>query len=705
MKSSIVRNITCIELREEKIQNSQSRLETSTFSNSTIYSNSLPAGYEVTGEAPGLQRSVDHEQAQSASYQVTGRSPGPPILHYGKFLISKLFKTQGLTVANTLRRILLYHVPTTSINSIKFFACNQLFNSSDLRRYESISNYQIEASVGEIGLLRSNGNPKPLDPNVAVGSFRTAKQNQPPDRLFGTGLPAPAARNQPNQQVTNQERAGTRGHTVHYTSAPSESASIHEYSRIPGMLESVLEFQSNIESIVLKNIEHTEEPLLIRTTTPRCETSQRSCLQTNQEDGLLVGSETDWRSQTVPFQTMKEPGKQGVQKTRIPNPSRVRIESIYQRSGMKELKSYTARIFLGPRQLAIDGLGWRDFKLTSGLRRRSAGLKGLAEPNRLEGPSSGSFAGQGEAPVRRFASSEGNERSNSQSLRQTVEDFGSCAPDRYVVTNQERAGEPLAVASHRVAPTAAGAGTHSTEKIKKTFILRAKDLKLPKNIQVVYPEQYIATFILNDENRKFDQFFCECTIETTQSFSSVGSCEANKHSFDSNRIQIQNNQAYKPSAISPIKKVNYTIESIPFKYEFIQPTDNKGSAFAGRLGGAEVERLFGTERIGEATPSPNQPPIGQNPNLVSQLEWQSQTKQAVSSQTTDLQERDAKQSPGEAGTRPTTRSFDHKELLTHSSEEQIVFEIWTNGSISPQKALEYAMIESTKLFQNFLLAE
>ena len=636
MKSSIVRNITCIELREEKIQNSQSRLETSTFPNSTIYSNSLPAGYEVTGEAPGLQRSVDHEQAQSASYQVTGRSPGPPILHYGKFLISKLFKTQGLTVANTLRRILLYHVPTTSINSIKFFACNQLFNSSDLRRYESISNYQIEASVGEIGLLRSNGNPKPLDPNVAVGSFRTAKQNQPPDRLFGTGLPAPAARNQPNQQVTNQERAGTRGHTVHYTSAPSESASIHEYSRIPGMLESVLEFQSNIESIVLKNIEHTEEPLLIRTTTPRCETSQRSCLQSNQEDGLLVGSETDWRSQTVPFQTMKEPGKQGVQKTRIPNPSRVRIESIYQRSGMKELKSYTARIFLGPRQLAIDGLGWRDFKLTSGLRRRSAGLKGLAEPNHLEGPSSGSFAGQGEAPVRRFASSEGNERSNSQSLRQTVEDFGSCAPDRLFasqqVTNQERIrsnGEPLAVASHRVAPTAAGAGTHSTEKIKKTFILRAKDLKLPKNIQVVYPEQYIATFILNDENRKFDQFFCECTIETTQSFSSVGSCEANKHSFDSNRIQIQNNQSYKPSAISPIKKVNYTIESIPFKYEFIEPFDHK-------------ELLTGT-------------------GLASQL--------------------------------------------TGSFEEQIVFEIWTNGAISPQKALEYAMIEATKLFQNFLLRE
>ena len=69
--SSLLRNVSCIDLREE---------------------NSIP---------------------------ITGVNRGPR-LHYGKFLISKLKKTQGLTFANTLRRILLYEVPTIGITSVSF---------------------------------------------------------------------------------------------------------------------------------------------------------------------------------------------------------------------------------------------------------------------------------------------------------------------------------------------------------------------------------------------------------------------------------------------------------------------------------------------------------------------------------------------------------------------------------------------------------
>jgi DNA-directed RNA polymerase alpha subunit len=90
-------------------------------------------------------------------------------LHYGKFLISKLKRTQGLTFANTLRRILLYEVPTAGITSVKFQ-----------------TKYMGYSSVAEL-------------PSVA---------------------------------------------------APTQI--IHEFSRIPGVYESLLELTMNLESVILK---------------------------------------------------------------------------------------------------------------------------------------------------------------------------------------------------------------------------------------------------------------------------------------------------------------------------------------------------------------------------------------------------------------------------------------------------------------------
>ena len=37
-------------------------------------------------------------------------------------------------------------------------------------------------------------------------------------------------------------------------------------------------------------------------------------------------------------------------------------------------------------------------------------------------------------------------------------------------------------------------------------------------------------------------------------------------------------------------------------------------------------------------------------------------------------------------------------------DEQIIFEIWTNGAISPEKVLEYALSYSIALFQKFILS-
>ena len=118
--SSLLRNVSCIDLREE---------------------NSTP----ITSVNRGAR------------------------LHYGKFLISKLKRTQGLTFANTLRRILLYEVPTAGITSVKFQ-----------------TKYMGYSSVAEL-------------PSVA---------------------------------------------------APTQI--IHEFSRIPGVYESLLELTMNLESVILK---------------------------------------------------------------------------------------------------------------------------------------------------------------------------------------------------------------------------------------------------------------------------------------------------------------------------------------------------------------------------------------------------------------------------------------------------------------------
>ena len=140
--SSLLRNVSCIDLREE---------------------NSTP----ITSVNRGAR------------------------LHYGKFLISKLKKTQGLTFANTLRRILLYEVPTAGITSVKFQT--KYMGYSSVAELPSRSEAQASQSRGE-------------------------------------------ARAMPMQS----------GATLRPTQI------IHEFSRIPGVYESLLELTMNLESVILK---------------------------------------------------------------------------------------------------------------------------------------------------------------------------------------------------------------------------------------------------------------------------------------------------------------------------------------------------------------------------------------------------------------------------------------------------------------------
>ena len=162
-QARLLQNISCIDLKEEKTQ--------------------------PTSDSGSCQQVEEGRNLKESTGPREG--VGAPGLHYGKFLISKLKKTQGLTLANTLRRILLYEVPAIGIAAITSI------------NFQSESTSRGVATLGE------------------ANAYAQAKQ--------------------------------TRGEA--YAQAPQSVATpeqIHEFSRIPGLYESLLELTMNLESVVFK---------------------------------------------------------------------------------------------------------------------------------------------------------------------------------------------------------------------------------------------------------------------------------------------------------------------------------------------------------------------------------------------------------------------------------------------------------------------
>jgi hypothetical protein len=220
MKSSILRNVTCIEFREEKMSKALP-LE------NMIEKNALYSGEAVTpGSAFLKSEPISHGVEVSSSL---------PSLHYGKFLIPKLKKNQGLTIANTLRRILLYEIPATGITSI---SCIQEHISKKIA-------LAIQAQMLEDNIVdESHNNTATSQPSAVFGQI-----------VEGSGY--------------GSASATTSSHIPHVVEAATVSfpnlqrvnekwipGNIHEFSRIPGLLESFLEFKMNLESVVLQNDLH-----------------------------------------------------------------------------------------------------------------------------------------------------------------------------------------------------------------------------------------------------------------------------------------------------------------------------------------------------------------------------------------------------------------------------------------------------------------
>jgi DNA-directed RNA polymerase alpha subunit len=391
MAFSILRHITCIDLREEKIQNLT----------------------QISGINVGKETFLDSTS-----------------LHYGKFLISKLSKTQGLTIANTLRRILLYEVPASGITSVNIFRA------------------EIEKTVGT--------------------------------------------------EVSPTYRA------VH-----GFADQVHEYSRIPGLLESVLELTMNLQSIILKDTSILEANLSVL---PKPTSFYGITDSTASERSLSEAHHAKCAKLWLPLAGSAMPGRESI----------------------------------------------NSFPNSSILLERDTTIPGRAEPT-----------------------------------------YGS-AED----TNGTSHGGADTTHDTNVAPS-----IKSISPSLKPLILRAKNLELPKNISIVYPEQYIATIMVPSDSPSSpsESYICECTIE----------------SFDPRIVGttgIDDGVSFTHSKIFPVKKVNYTIES-----------------------------------------------LGRKPDLFNGI------------------------GGGDKNVTSTKALFD----------EQNSFEVWTNGAISPQKVLEYALSYSIALFSNF----
>ena len=160
-QARLLQNISCIDLKEEKTQ--------------------------PTSDSGSCQQVEEGRNLKESTGPREG--VGAPGLHYGKFLISKLKKTQGLTLANTLRRILLYEVPAIGIAAITSI------------------NFQSESTS------RSKGE---------ANAYAQATQSRGEAYAQALASPLPL----PEQ--------------------------IHEFSRIPGLYESLLELTMNLESVVFK---------------------------------------------------------------------------------------------------------------------------------------------------------------------------------------------------------------------------------------------------------------------------------------------------------------------------------------------------------------------------------------------------------------------------------------------------------------------
>lgn len=199
-------------------------------------------------------------------------SLGTDSLQYGKFSFSRLQKGQGLTIANTLRRVLLYELPAVGITSVLIRTSNE---QGSIEQEKSFSIQSTQSILKDSGEKASSDRGSTFQGYVKEPQRNNDPSNQNTQTQNITKISAPPVAEPPGKHRLNQQQSGIRTgkeeippqlneQTILSPSSPVQQSEIsllseiasshHEFSTLPGIKESVLEILFNLKCVVFENI-------------------------------------------------------------------------------------------------------------------------------------------------------------------------------------------------------------------------------------------------------------------------------------------------------------------------------------------------------------------------------------------------------------------------------------------------------------------
>lgn len=171
-------------------------------------------------------------------FYIPGAGGFSPPLSYGKFTFSRLEKGQGLTVANTLRRVLLYELPAVGITSVLIKTAKTNSENKETNKISFPNSLHANENFKEIHLDQKDQKNK----STSVGRSQRG--------IFREPAPVPRNFNEENEK----SYVSSSIENIDSSFLSETASSHHEFSTLPGVKESVLEILFNLKSVVFENI-------------------------------------------------------------------------------------------------------------------------------------------------------------------------------------------------------------------------------------------------------------------------------------------------------------------------------------------------------------------------------------------------------------------------------------------------------------------
>lgn len=182
----------------------------------------------------------DEKTSDEHFFYIPGAGGGfaPPPLSYGKFAFSRLEKGQGLTVANTLRRVLLYELPAVGITSVLIKTAKTNSENTEANKSLFPNSLQTNENLKETYLDQKDEKSK----SISVERSQRATFRESAPVLRGSN------------EETDKNYVSSSIENIDGSFLSETASSHHEFSTLPGVKESVLEILFNLKSVVFENI-------------------------------------------------------------------------------------------------------------------------------------------------------------------------------------------------------------------------------------------------------------------------------------------------------------------------------------------------------------------------------------------------------------------------------------------------------------------